>query len=93
MLGVRKETQFVNVQSSTTKRDVFLGKWVGWKGGMGWEPGRQHLGLEALSKNRRSCSLCHQMINSGNGPKRMTSSEMPQCQKAKDINTMWKLLF
>ena len=47
MLGVRKETHFVNVQFSTTKRGV-LGK-------SGWEEGRMDLGhgggasgLEAL---------------------------------------------
>ena len=75
------------------RREMFLAKMGGEEGGMGREQGRQHLGLEALSKNRRSCPLRHKMISSGNGPKRMTSSEIPQCQKAKHINTMWKLLF
>ena len=65
----------------------------GW-GGRGDGPGARQAALRLGGpKNRRSCSLCHKMINSGNGPKRMTSSEMPQCQKAKHINTMWKLLF
>ena len=33
MLGVRKETQFVNVQFSTTKRDVFGENGWGGRGG------------------------------------------------------------
>lgn len=70
------------------EREMFLG-WVGGEEGDGPKTRQGALGLK-FSKNR-SCSVSQNDQWSGNGLKQMTSSDclMP---KAKDTNTMWKLL-
>lgn len=57
------------------------GEWEGRKGRMGWEPGRQHFGLKALSKNRRSCSPVTKWSTQEMDPKGWPHLKCPNARK------------
>lgn len=82
MLGVRKETQFMNVQFSTTKRDVFGENGWGRRGGDG--PGARQATLRLGGpKNRRNCSLCHKMSIQEMDPRGWPHLRCPHAKKLK----------
>lgn len=63
MLGVRKETICECVIFHNERGVLGESGWGGSRDGPRAGLGREHLGLEPLSKNSRSCSLCHKVIN------------------------------